>query len=118
MHPDIGTGTGGAGGRGGARKDGLEKSLQQLLLREWVTENKGTTELHSKMGGWLQSTEVYFHGEQKLCVWRGRRKVLQGFGWIRKELSVPGRKEGRVQQHSSQGEGRTQLLWTDILRVS
>lgn len=34
------------------------------------------------------------------------------------ELSVPGRKEGRAQQHSSQGEGRTQLVWTDILRVS
>lgn len=34
------------------------------------------------------------------------------------ELSVPGRKEGHAQQYSSQGEGRTQLVWTDILRVS
>lgn len=117
MHPDIGAGTGGAGGRGGARKDGLEKSLQQLLLREWVTENKGTTELHSKTGGWLQSTEVFsLWGTKVVCV-DGEEEGAPRMQ-LDQELSVPGRKEGRAQQHSSQGEGRTQLVWTDILRVS
>lgn len=117
MHPDTGAGKRGARGRGGTRKDGLEKSLRQLLLREWVTENKGTTELHSKTGGWLQSTEVFFYGEQKLCVWRGRGKGAPRMQ-LDQELRFLGRKEGHRTQHSSQGEGRTQLVWTDILRVS
>lgn len=65
-----------------------------------MTENKGTTELHSKTGGWLQSTEVFFYGEQKLCVWRGRGKVLY-VSWVERKGTV----------HSILARGRGEHSW-------
>lgn len=59
---------------------------------------------------------VFLWGTKVVCV-EGEEEGAPRMQ-LDQELSVPGRKEGHAQQHSSQGEGRTQLLWTDILRVS
>lgn len=68
--------------------------------------------------GWLvaKHRRVFLWGTKVVCV-DGEEEGAPRMQ-LDQELSVPGRKEGRAQQHSSQGEGRTQLVWTDILRVS
>lgn len=69
MHPDIGTGTGGAGGRGGARKDGLEKKLTAVAF-EGVGDRKQRHNRITFQDGRLvaKHRSVFSWGTKVVCV--------------------------------------------------
>lgn len=71
-----------------------------------MTENKGTTEVHSKIGAAAKHGNVLLRGTKVVCVlrwWEGRgSKDAAGPG-----IQIPGRKERHVNQHSSQAEQST-----------